>query len=77
MSPFNISQPLAAPFFSTEDVQQLFGQFEKEQQRVRDPGFALEAAIATHVHEVTNGTPDASVRCLLITFLHVQVIRVW
>lgn len=61
VSPFDVSQAVEAALFSEAEVRQLFGQFE-EQQRMRYPGFALPAAIATHAHAITKGAPDAEVR---------------
>lgn len=49
-SPFNVSRLLEAPLFSKEQVQELFGQFEKELSN-----FNLDPAIAADIYRLTAG----------------------
>jgi hypothetical protein len=54
-SPFNISNKITAPYFTKEEVYELFGQYEKQEN------IKLEDGIMDHIFEQTEGAQGLTV----------------
>jgi hypothetical protein len=63
-SPFNITNKITAPYFTKEEVCNLFGQYEKQES------IKLEDGIIDHIFEQTEGSEDS--RCCLESVLRAE-----